>query len=306
MRYLLLTLLLVPLGLLAQMPSVHDPVLIKQDSVYYLFCTGNGISRWSSTDMVNWKREKPVFDTPPQWAVEAVPGYKGHTWAPDISFHNGTYYLFYSVSTFGKNSSCIGLATATSLHPGALFTDHGKVIRSVQGKDNWNAIDPNLIFDKKDKPWLSFGSFWGGLQLVRLNDSLTAPVGPFINIASRERGNKAIEAPFIFQKGNYYYLFASTDFCCKGVNSTYKMVVGRSRNLQGPYTDKAGVDMKQGGGTLLLEGDEKWHGVGHNSVYTFDGHDYLFFHGYDANDRGRSKLRIEKLTWNKGWPEISR
>src|SRR5262245_58579011 len=96
--------------------SVHDPVMIKQDSMYYLFCTGRGVSMWLSKDMINWKREKQVFDTLP-WAVKAVKGFSNHVWAPDISFHNGLYYLYYSVSAFGKNTSCIGVATNKTLHP---------------------------------------------------------------------------------------------------------------------------------------------------------------------------------------------
>jgi arabinan endo-1,5-alpha-L-arabinosidase len=80
----------------------HDPVMARQGDTYYLYCTGNGISVWSSKDRLNWKREKPVFDASPAWAVEAVPGFKGHIWAPDISYFKGTYYLYYSVSAFGK------------------------------------------------------------------------------------------------------------------------------------------------------------------------------------------------------------
>lgn len=301
-RYLFL--LFFPFAATAQAPSVHDPVMIRQDSTYYLFCTGRGISVWSSTDMQQWKREKPVFDKAPEWAVQAVPGYNGHTWAPDIHYYKGRYYLFYSVSTFGKNGSCIGVATNTTLHPGSPWTDHGKVIQSEPGRDDWNAIDPNLVIDDKGQPWLSFGSFWSGLKITRLNDSLTAPVGELYSIASRQQGNKAIEAPFIFKKMGYYYLFASTDFCCRGENSTYKMIFGRSKTLTGPYLDKDGKDLMQGGGTLLLQGDEHWHGVGHNAVATFDGKDYLIYHGYDAGDGGRSKLQMKVLVWRTGWPEV--
>jgi len=102
----------------AQQPiPVHDPVIIKQDSTYYIFCTGQGISVWSSTDRLNWKKAPPVFTTPPAWAVAAIPGFKGHIWAPDISYYNGRYYLYYAVSAFGKNTSAIGLATNTTLNP---------------------------------------------------------------------------------------------------------------------------------------------------------------------------------------------
>lgn len=295
----------------------HDPVMIRQDGVYYVFTTGRGVNVWSSKDMESWKKEKPVFASPPEWAVKAVPGFKGHIWAPDISFHNGLYYLYYSISTFGKNRSCIGLATNKTLDPKSpdfLWTDHQQVIESVPGRDEWNAIDPNFILDENQQPWLSFGSFWNGIKLVKLNqDAKSIAIDPQQwhtlasvpkTASSSESGNGAIEAPFIFKEGNYYYLFASYDYCCRGEKSTYKMRVGRSEKLTGPYADKAGTAMKSGGGTLLLEGDKDWHGVGHNAVYTFDGTDYLIFHGYDAKDKGRSKLRVEKLRWEDGWPSL--
>lgn len=306
---------------------VHDPVMIKQDSVYYLFCTGRGIAVWSSKDMQEWRREESVFSEPPQWAVEAVPTFRGHIWAPDIAYFNGQYYLYYSVSAFGKNTSCIGLATNKSLHPGSpdfKWVDHGKVIQSYPGKTNWNAIDPNLIVEETGTPWLSFGSFWHGLKLVKLTpDAINIAESPdnLPTIASRmkdpdadnplaidnnpkDAGGNAIEAPFIFKKGDFYYLFASIDYCCKGVNSTYKMIVGRSEIVPGPYLDKDGMPMNHGGGTIVLAGDKDWHGVGHNAVVSFDGTDYIIFHGYDAQDNGRSKLRIEKLDWVDGWPEV--
>lgn len=307
--------------------SVHDPVMAKQGDTYYLFCTGMGVSIWSSKDMENWKREKPVFAEAPKWAVEAIPSFKGHIWAPDISFYNGTYFLYYSVSAFGKNTSAIGLATNTTLDPESpdyKWVDHGNIIQSFPGKTNWNAIDPNIITDKKGNPFMSFGSFWDGLKLVKLNKdrkSIAESPDSLLTIASLKKsssdenppsvdnnpvdaGGNAIEAPFIFKKGKYYYLFASTDYCCKGPQSTYKMIVGRSKDVKGPYLDKSGLSLATAGGTLLMEGDKDWYGVGHNSVYTFDDTDYLVFHGYDAADKGRSKLRIEKLGWEKGWPFV--
>jgi arabinan endo-1,5-alpha-L-arabinosidase len=307
--------------------SVHDPVMIKQDSVYYLFCTGTGISVWSSLDRVHWKAEQQVFETAPQWVFNVVPAFKNHFWAPDISLYNGLYYLYYAVSAFGKNTSAIGLATSPTLHtgdPAYHWTDQGLVIQSIPGKTNWNAIDPNLITDKDGMPYLAFGSFWEGLKVVKLKKDRMEVDGPISNlptIASRVRdklkgnppaiednpkdaGGNAIEAPFIFRKGKYFYLFASIDYCCKGPRSTYKMIVGRSKELLGPYVDKAGAKMNEGGGTIVLAGDKDWYGVGHNAVCDFNGTDYLIFHGYDAGDNGISKLRIEKLGWSKGWPEV--
>lgn len=309
---------------------VHDPVMAKQGDTYYLFCTGQGITSWSSKDLKNWKREKPVFAKPPGWATEAVPGFKGHIWAPDISYYKGLYYLYYSVSAFGKNTSCIGLAINKTLDPADTanykWIDQGKIIQSFPGKTNWNAIDPNLITDRKGNAYLVFGSFWDGLKMIRLRAdrmSIAENTDDLPTVASRKKqpsaenspaipgnppdaGGNAIEAPFIFKKGKYYYLFASIDYCCKGVNSTYKMIVGRSRNVKGPYLDREGIDMAHAGGSILLKGDQDWYGVGHNAAYTFNDTDYLIFHAYDAADNGRSKLRIATLEWdNNGWPSVS-
>ena len=306
----------------------HDPVMIRHNDVFYLFCTGWGIGTWSSIDMINWQREKPVFDKPPKWAIKAIPGFKGHIWAPDISFFNNEYYLYYSVSAFGKNTSCIGLATNKTLdpdNPEFKWTDHGKIIQSFPGKTNWNAIDPNLVVDDEGHPYLTFGSFWDGIKLVKLSADGKKVMDNLDNIptiASRKKapndpnppsiddnpvnaGGNAIEAPFVFKKNGYYYLFASIDYCCKGPESTYKIIVGRSKKVTGPYTDKEGKDMATGGGTLLLQGDENWYGVGHNAAYTFDGKDYIVFHGYDAHDNGRSKFIIRELGWDDAdWPIV--
>lgn len=302
------------------LPSVHDPVMIQQDSIYYLFCTGRGITVWTSPDMLNWKREKPVFDKAPEWAVIAVSGFKGHIWAPDIYYHQGKYYLYYSVSAFGKNTSCIGLATNPTLNPESAdfkWNDHGKIIQSVPGRDMWNAIDPNLAFDDSGEPWLVFGSFWNGMKLVKLQKDLDAVAEPqeWFTVASRQRdykyadslaGDAAIEAPFIFKKDKYYYLFVSFDYCCRGLKSNYKIVAGRSEKITGPYTDRDGVEMTQGGGTLVLGGNESWPGVGHNAVYSFNGIDYIIFHGYDASDNGRPKLLIREIQWDKEvWPVVT-
>lgn len=309
--------------------TVHDPVIIRQDSVYYLFATGWGIDVYSSDDMVNWRREMSVFDQAPQWAVDTIPNFKGHIWAPDIYYHQGQYLLYYSVSAFGKNTSAMGVATNKTLHPNSpdfKWVDHGPVVHSVPGVTNWNAIDPNVIADSKGSMWMTFGSFWDGIQLVKLTkDGLSAaqPPSGFTTIATRktdlkakgnlpavgnnppDAGGNAIEAPFIFKKGKYYYLFVSIDYCCKGLDSNYKIAVGRSKKVQGPYFDKSGVPMNRGGGTVIRQGDDKYSAIGHNAVATFNGTDYLVSHGYSKARNGRSMLVIEKLEWENGWPVVS-
>lgn len=300
---------------------VHDPVMIKQKDKYYIFCTGGGVSVFSSKDMKNWRKESPVFSKIPEWVVKAIPAFRGNSmWAPDITFYNGKYYLYYAVSAFGKNTSCIGLAVNKTLDSASAdfkWEDMGKVIQSVPGRDMWNAIDPNLVFDESNTPWLVFGSFWEGMKLVQLNNDLASVAQPerWYTVARRPRdfsvndsiaGNAAIEGPFIFKKDKYYYLFVSWDYCCRAEKSDYKVVVGRSEKVMGPYLDKNGVDMAKNGGTLIIQGDNKeWFGAGHNSAYTFAGKDYIIYHGYDAKDRGRSKLIIEELKWEDGWPVIA-
>ncbi|WMI68100.1 arabinan endo-1,5-alpha-L-arabinosidase [Mangrovimonas sp. YM274] len=318
---------IVVFGLLAGMvltaqtdkPITHDPVVAKQGDTYYLFCTGPGITSFTSKDLKTWIQADPVFAVNPKWAKDVAPGFNGHIWAPDITLYKGTYYLYYSISAFGKNTSAIGLVTNTTLNPkdkNYQWEDQGIVIQSIPNRDYWNAIDPNLIFDEQGTPWMAFGSFWGGLKMVKMTQDLKSLAEPeeWYTIARRERsfekedadaGDAALEGPFIFKKGDYYYQFLSWDYCCRGENSTYKVVVGRSKTVTGPYVDRDGKSLNEGGGTLVLEGNEKWYGAGHNSVYTFNGKDYIFFHGYDASDKGLPKLRVSELQWDANlWPSL--
>ena len=148
-------------GFDATNPDVHDPVMARCDGKYYIFMTGQAVGSMTSDDMKSWTPGRGVMPEIPQWAMEAVPGYRGHTWAPDISEHNGTWYMYYSCSTFGKNGSAIGLMTNKTLNPESpdyKWEDKGMVVRSVQRQTNWNAIDPNLIMDEKGRPWLTWGS----------------------------------------------------------------------------------------------------------------------------------------------------
>ncbi|MEX2601327.1 MAG: arabinan endo-1,5-alpha-L-arabinosidase [Balneolaceae bacterium] len=302
---------------------IHDPVMTKQDHTWYLFGTGRGITVYASTDMENWERLDPVFPETPAWTEEIVEGGTYHLWAPDIAWHNGNYYLYYSVSAFGRNTSAIGVLSNPTLHPDDPefeWTDHGQVVRSIPGRDMWNAIDPNIAFDDEGTPWMTFGSFWMGMKLVRLNENMTeidrnpqewhttAARHRYWKLDERDAGdeqNSTIEAPFIFKKNGYYYNFVSWDRCCIGEESTYKVVVGRSREITGPYLDKEGERMVHGGGSLVLQGDENYAGIGHNSAYTFDGKDYLVAHAYDLNDEGRSKLIILEMNWDENdWPVV--
>ena len=309
-------------------PDVHDPVMARgEDGRYYIFATGMGVSVMSSADMKEWQFEAPVLLQAPTWAMDTVRGYRGHTWAPDIYYADGLWHLYYSCSTFGKNGSAIGHAVNKTLDtksPQFGWEDKGMVIASHRGKDNWNAIDPNLIVNHRGIPYLTFGSFWDGIQLIRLSkEDYQTPVTTPTTIARRygkryingkpnnftiegndtiEAGENAIEAPFIYKHGKYYYLFVSFDYCCRGDNSTYKTVYGRAKRIEGPYYDKEGRRMDEGGGSYLYGPDQDNYGIGHCSVYDFDGQVYIVAHAYEKAHNGRAKLFLRPLHFDKqGW-----
>jgi len=282
--------------------NAHDPVIVAAGGSYHFFSTGNGISVKTSPDLLNWSAGAPVFASAPAWFQQLVPGYAGRSvWAPDVSYFGGQYHLYYAVSTFGSNRSCIGHATRADLDAGE-WTDHEAAFCSNQPgqNDNYNAIDPNVVLDEAGSPWLSFGSFWSGIKMIHLDLNGDRVGTELIDLASR--GGGAIEGPFIVRRCGYYYLFVSFDACCQGLNSTYNLRVGRSPTLSGPYVDRAGTAMMNGGGTLVLQKGGDWIAPGHNAVL-FDGtRAYNVYHALTATN-GASMLRISELVWDSdGWP----
>lgn len=303
-------------------PFVHDPVMAKEGGTYYVFGTGPGINTLYSKDLVTWQKGKPVFDKVPAWCREALPDFTSNDiWAPDIIFYRGQYHLFYACNAMpGKPHAAIGHATSPTLDPsgpGYKWTDQGKIVQSVLNRDLWQAIDPNVIVDDKGTPWFVFGSFWAGIMAVKMTDDMMQFKKPeeWHSIARRPSTQKLynygledsqIEGAFVFKHDKYYYLFVSFDMCCRGVNSNYHIVVGRSASVTGPYLDKAGFSMLDGGGTDIAIGDgKKWAALGHNSVYHMDGKDLLLAHGYSIADKGASELIVTQLQWDaNGWPVV--
>lgn len=303
-------------------PMVHDPVMAKEDGVYHIFATGMGIQRMTSKDRKNWQvKAMPVMTVIPKWTRDSVPGFDKHVWAPDIIRWHNKWWLAYSCSTFGKNGSAIGLLSAAKLDS-PIWNDEGCIVASRENRDNWNAIDPNFVIDDNDTPWMVWGSFWDGIQIVRLDTTMhvakgekprtlarryapgTTTAEP--NPTSAHAGTNAIEAPFVMKHQGYYYLFVSWDYCCRGSKSNYRVAVGRSKNVDGPYLDKRSNDMLNGGGTVLLEGDKKqYEATGHCAAYSIDGKDIFICHGYSTEMKGAPVLIQREIRWtDDGWPEL--
>jgi arabinan endo-1,5-alpha-L-arabinosidase len=327
--------------------GTHDPSIAEDHGRYYVFATGalhspspSAASATGSAqpprrptaqlpqlpircsqDLHAWKACGAVFPEIPAWIQQMSPK-TPELWAPDISYFDGLYHLYYVFSIFGKNTSGIALATNETLDstsPRYKWVDRGLVLQSTE-KDDFNAIDPNLILDSNGEAWLDFGSFWSGIKMRHLDRKtglLSEKDQKLYSLASRRAGSttqqrnpdlppdtEAIEAPFIFHHGDYYYLFTSWDLCCRGVKSTYRTMVGRSKNVTGPYVDRDGRPLMEGGGSPLLAGNSKWLGPGGESLLHEAHKDIIVFHAYSAVD-GHPALHIATLGWSDGWPEAA-
>ncbi len=298
------------LKLQGDVEGVHDPSLIKQGSTYYVLSTDTGqpgnIPIRRSNDLKRWTLCGTVFGAIPDWIQRQIPGIK-RLWAPDVSYFAGKYHVYYAASTFGSNRSIIALATNRTLDrtsPDYAWVDEGMVIES-QLSDDWNAIDPNIFIDEEEQVWMSWGSFWSGIKMRRIDPATGKPStedSEMYSLASRPV-EKAIEAPSIIARGGFNYLFVSFDRCCRGAESTYKIMAGRASQVTGPYADRNGEPMINGGATLLLEGSGEWRGPGGQSVYQDGSSDLIVYHAYDATS-GRPFLQIGRLQWIADWPRV--
>lgn len=288
---------------------VHDPsAIVKCKDEYWIFYTGRGIPSYHSRDMIKWERGPRVFSNAPTWAAKAVPrNHWMYYWAPDIIHLGDRYLLYYAVSSFGRNTSAIGLATNPTLDPADSkfkWTDQGIVVQSNE-KDDFNAIDPAAALDADGHLWLTFGSFWSGIKMIQLNPETgkrIATNSPIYSLAF----NDSIEASYVCHHDGYYYLFVNWGLCCRGTNSTYEIRMGRSPKITGPYLDKHGADMMTGGGSLFLKSSGPFIGPGQSGIYSEDGTDWFSCHFYNGQRHGWSMLAILPLRWStNGWPAIN-
>ncbi len=284
----------------------HDPATLQTHSgKYWLFSTGKGIKTVWSSDLENFTSADPVFaeGTWPEWVNKYVPDFKGHFWAPDVLFFNGKYHLYYSCSSFGKPTSAIGLVVNKTLDPSSQeyqWEDRGEVVTSSI-KTDVNGIDPGFLKSKNGRVFLTFGSWHGGIAVGEI-DTLSGKFIEPIDLKKIAGGNhEAWEAPALIQNGNDYFLLVNTGICCKGLESTYQIVMGKSDSPLGPFLDKEGIDLNLGGGSIFLSSAGRIHGPGH---FSLSNEGKVGIHYYDTLDHGIPKYKIYELAFKDGWPRI--
>ncbi|MDR2929280.1 MAG: family 43 glycosylhydrolase [Cytophagaceae bacterium] len=278
--------------------SLPDPSIIKAgDGYFYLYATEDirHLPVHKSKNLVNWEFVGTAFTHNTRPAFEP----KGALWAPDINCINGKYVIYYSMSVWGGEWTC-GIGIATSDSPAGPFTDNGKLFRSNE-IDVQNSIDPFYIEDG-NKKYLFWGSFRGIYAIELSDDGFAIKDGA----QKRQIAGTAYEGVYIFPKDGYYYLFASIGTCCEGINSTYTTVVGRSKNLFGPYLDKLGNDMMNNRHEIFIKGNNRFVGTGHNSEIVFDhnNNSWILYHAIDKNNPKGRVLLLSQVIWEDGFPKV--
>jgi arabinan endo-1,5-alpha-L-arabinosidase len=293
---------------------IHDPTMAKENGTYYVFSTGDpagvigdgNIQIRTSRNLRNWTYDGTVFATKPSWVTNDV-GSIPNLWAPDISYFDGLWHLYYAGSSFGSNDSVIGLATTPTLDPHSAqyhWTDDGLVFQSTTA-DDYNAIDPSLVTGADGSKWLVFGSYWSGIKLIQLDAATGKPASSTVySLAEKPFPDPEEGAGIVYHDG-YYYLFVAVDTCCRGISSTYHIQVGRSTSITGPYMDAYGTAMLDGGGMEVQGTDAGMIGPGSPFIFNAGGgggENWLVYHYYDAYDSGDAWIQIRPLIWLDGWP----
>jgi len=300
----------------------HDPsTLIKQSNRYYYFMTSQNLVYHWSTDLRNWNNYGEVFPSgPPAWTTNTVTSFTGHFWAPDVAYFNGKYHVYYSISEWGTIESAIGLVTTPSLIT-PVWTDQGKVVQSALGAGNdtrsYNCIDPSILVETNGTVWMTFGSYSSGILVTELDPSTGLRMNTNTLVATQVANNSgnrgwgsSIEGAFTYKHNGYYYLFVNYGGCCSGEDSTYNIRVGRSTSVTGPYLDKNGVNMRDAGGTMLLESSGHFVGPGHAGILKDGDTEWFSYHYYEGIDDGThlgwSKYSLLRVSWDDNdWPMLS-
>ena len=289
--------------------SAADPTVIRTEEGFYLYATQTNsywIPIYFSKDLVNWEFKRSAFRNATKPKPDVLPG-GGAFWAPEIRYINGKYVLYFSWAKWGDGSISY-TAVATSDSPVGDFLNAKPLL--ITDDFGSNCID-QFYYEEDGKKYMFVGSF-NGIYVTELTDdglSVKRDADGKLVLKKQVCG-RAFEGTNIYKKGKYYYLFASINNCCDGINSRYKVVVGRSEKLLGPYVDRKGKDMLDNSWELVLEGDgETFFGPGHNSIIIPDdaGTDWMIYHSY-VKENGAVGGRLgmlDRIVWSAdGWPTI--
>jgi len=284
--------------------SVPDPTALRASNGYfYLYGTEDirNLPIYRSKDLVNWEQRGTVFTN--KTRPTDVDG--ASLWAPEIRYINGKYLLLYSLAKWGKPwVSTIGYATADN--PEGPFKAKG-VIFSSEDVNVENSID-EFLYEEDGKYYMLWGSFYG-LYLMELNLTNDLTITPKLETKQQIAGT-AFEGVNLWKRNGYYYLFASVGSCCEGAKSTYRMVVGRSKNLAGPYLSKNGGKMMDNAYTVVISKSSAFVGPGHNSILLEDdkGDTWTLYHAFRADrpEEGRVVLLDQVLWGSDGWPYVDK
>lgn len=277
--------------------KLPDPTVIRDGDTFYLYATEAivNVPIMKSHDLVNWTLCGTVFSdaTRPDFAEG------GQVWAPDINYVDDRYLLYYSMSTWGGVWDC-GIGVAEAETPEGPWVNHGKMFISSEVNCE-NSIDPFFIEDD-GKKYLFWGSFHGIWGAELSDDGLSLRTETIRQVAGT-----VFEGTYIHKRGGHYYFFASVGSCCSGLSSTYTVVVGRSENLFGPYTDRNGGDMMDNCYEKVLTGNGEFAGPGHNAEIMTDneGADWMLYHAYWVNSPNNRTLMLDRVTWTDGWPLVN-
>ncbi|WP_099146585.1 family 43 glycosylhydrolase [Bacteroides sp. KFT8] len=291
--------------------SAADPTVIRTDEGFYLYATQTNsywIPIYFSKDLVNWEFKRSAFRKATRPTEDVLPG-GGAFWAPEIRYINGKYVLYFSWAKWGDGSISY-TAVATSDSPVGDFLNAKPLL--ITDDFGSNCID-QFYYEEDGKKYMFVGSFNGIYVTELTDDGLSVKRGADGKpVLKKQVCGRAFEGTNIYKKGKYYYLFASINNCCpnNGMDSKYKVVVGRSENLLGPYVDRKGKDMLDNSWELVLEGDgETFFGPGHNSIIIPDdaGTDWMIYHSY-VKENGAVGGRLgmlDRVVWSAdGWPTI--
>ena len=293
--------------------SVADPTVIRTEEGFYLYATQTNsywIPIYFSKDLVNWEFKRSAFRNATKPKPDVLPG-GGAFWAPEIRYINGKYVLYFSWAKWGDGSISY-TAVATSDSPVGDFLNAKPLL--ITDDFGSNCID-QFYYEEDGKKYMFVGSFNGIYVTELTDDGLSVKRGADGKpVLKKQVCGRAFEGTNIYKKGKYYYLFASINNCCpnNGMDSKYKVVVGRSENLLGPYVDRKGKDMLDNSWELVLEGDgETFFGPGHNSIIIPDdaGTDWMIYHSYvkeNGTVGGRLGM-LDRIVWSAdGWPTIKK